>query len=255
MGFLIKKVLQILLLPHTLLFLLFVLSFILVVRKNRWGKRLLLVGICLFYLLSIRPVSDMLQRGLERRYPPLSFLPAEIDDVVVLAGGTRNPGTDLAVANRLAPATLARLVEGIRLFRGKSEGFLVLSGGGFWGRPLPESSGKLMAETAVLLGIGMDRIVLEPASLDTADQAEALAGILGDRSFALVTSAFHMPRAVKLFRRLGMDPMPAPCDFRSFRGKAVAYDFFDFVPHPDRMTDTLLAVKEYYALLFTSVFR
>jgi uncharacterized SAM-binding protein YcdF (DUF218 family) len=253
MAFLIKKGLQFVLLPHSFLFLLLVLSIVLILcKKQRLGKRLLLLSVILFYLCSIKPVSHGLIGGLERRFPPLRTLPAGVQRIVILGGGIRNPKADLPVNEKLDSTSMNRLLEGLRLFRQIPEGHLVVSGGGFWGSRQAEICADLMARMAVSLGVPMEKIFIEPDSLDTDDQARMLAGLLGEEPFVLVTSAFHMPRSVKLFRREGMDPIPAPCDFRSKGGTALRIS--DFVPYPDRLEETTLAVREYYGLLFYRIF-
>ena len=102
---------------------------------------------------------------------------------------------------------MVRLVEGIRLFRKLPESKLLLSGSGAFD-PVPEA--EVMAEVAVSLGVDPRKLVLEPKSRDTKDQATMVQRIVGGDRFVLVTSAYHMPRAVSLFRNRGMRPIPAP---------------------------------------------
>jgi uncharacterized SAM-binding protein YcdF (DUF218 family) len=144
-------------------------------------------------------------------------------------------------------------MEGIRLLNKSTRGILVLSGAGWEGRATQDKVGELMKETALDLGVQEKRILLEISSRDTREQAHILQTLLDKKPFVLVTSAFHMSRAVLLFRQKGLEPIPAPCDFRSLRKKP--YSAFDFVPTPGRFLESFLAVKEYYGLVYYRLFK
>ena len=70
-----------------------------------------------------------------------------------------------------------------------------------------------MAETAIRMGVSRKDIILESKSADTEDQARLVKPIVGKGRIVLVTSAVHMPRAMALFRKAGMEPVPAPVDY------------------------------------------
>ena len=67
-----------------------------------------------------------------------------------------------------------------------------------------------MAEVASVLGVDEREMVLESESRDTKDEARIIKEMVGEDRFVLVTSASHMPRSMALFRKQGMDPIPAP---------------------------------------------
>ncbi|MBW2649390.1 MAG: YdcF family protein [Deltaproteobacteria bacterium] len=91
------------------------------------------------------------------------------------------------------------------------ESRLVFSGGAVFD---PVSEAEVMARAAEIMGVEGDRIILEEISRDTGDQARLVQKIVGDERFILVTSASHMPRSMVLFRKSGMEPIPAPTDYR-----------------------------------------
>jgi len=76
---------------------------------------------------------------------------------------------------------------------------------------VPEA--EVMAQIAMLLGVRPQDVRLEPDSRDTWDQAELIAKMLGRERLILVTSAAHMPRSMALFKKCGLQPIPAPTDF------------------------------------------
>ena len=83
-----------------------------------------------------------------------------------------------------------------------------------------------MQQVALDQGVARDRIIVETASLDTADQASLLRDCLGQAPFYLVTSARHMPRAMRMFIRSGTQPIAAPADFRAVWASFQVTDFF-----------------------------
>jgi uncharacterized SAM-binding protein YcdF (DUF218 family) len=253
MFFYLKKILQAVFLPHTLILILLVVSLILIFRKKRLGRLLLLFTVVLFYAVSIRPVADGLMGGLERSQTIVRAIPTGVKTVVVLGGGLRNEGSNLSPGSVLGLSSLSRLLEGIRLLRQMEGGRLILSGGGWRGRRQLRASAVVMQEMAVELGIPADRVILEDQSRDTHEQAAALKSYLGKAPFLLVTSAFHMKRSLHLFSERDLSPLPAPADFRGNREKR--YDVFDWLPSPHSLYDTILAVKEYGGLLFYRVFK
>jgi uncharacterized SAM-binding protein YcdF (DUF218 family) len=144
-----------------------------------------------------------------------------------------NPG------DRLTGGSLKRLLEGMRLQRSLPGGRLVLSGGNF-GPGMTEA--QAMADLARSLGAPADSMVLETKSWDTQTEALHLAPILGKRPFALVTSAYHLPRAMAVFRARGMQPIPAPTDFRTL---GFRLDYNAFIPQAAGLGCSEGAVYEY----------
>ncbi len=99
------------------------------------------------------------------------------------------------------------------------------------------------------MGLGLDetRLVLEGESRNTAENAEFTRDLLGQGSgkIILVTSAFHMPRSVGLFRAAGVDVVPWPTDYRSSGSQGFGVEFTD----PDQNFDTAsTAIREWIGL-------
>ncbi len=178
-----------------------------------WGPRLVLAGVALFLLLSLPAVGWLCLRPLELLAgppaDPAALAQRGVREVVVLSGWMDVAGWP--PAERLAAGSLRRVCEGVRLWRGLPRGArLVLSGGDFHGS---EGEGPVMAALARELGVPGEALLVEAGSWDTADQAAALAPLLAERPFALVSSASHLPRALWLMRAQGLAPLPAPADF------------------------------------------
>ena len=218
--FLFKKVVGSLLLPLPLcLGLLFIgLGLLWFTRRQRSGKILASAGAGLLLILSYSAIPDMALRPLELKYPPAADLNAGSgvakdalslgagSYIVVLGGGISSDPT-LPITSQIGSESLSRLLEGVRLYRAEPGRKLILSGGRVF-RPIPES--QVMSRVALIMGVNPRDILQESVSRDTEEQAHFLKPLVGRQRFFLVTSAFHMPRAMALFRRRGLDPVAAP---------------------------------------------
>ena len=142
----------------------------------------------------------------------------------------------------MGDASLKRLLEGVRLSRLLPQARLVLSGGDYQGISL---DALIMQQVAIDQGVARDRIILETASWDTTDQARFLKDRLGQAPFYLVTSASHMPRAMRMFIRSGTQPIAAPTDFRAVWAPFQVTDFF---PQAGALANTERAFYEYLGL-------
>lgn len=217
------------------------------VRKRALGAIIgLLCGA--LYFLGTAPGADLLLRPLEGAYPPLLAAPqGEVDAVVVLTGG-ESWSPDRPATSDLSEASLARLVEGIRIWRllGGDVPLFFVGGAGSPGRP---AEAPLVAEAALALGVPRGMVRWESASRNTYENALAVRERLEGKRFVLVTSAFHMPRAMAVFRELGMSPIPAPCG-HEYRG---VYEVYDYLPRSVNLWHAAHAIREYLAILWYKV--
>jgi uncharacterized SAM-binding protein YcdF (DUF218 family) len=129
--------------------------------------------------------------------------------VVVLGGGTSSDAS-LPPNAPLSDATLARLVEGVRVHRQLPGSRLVLSGADVFGWG---SDAESMSALALALGVAREDIVVDAGSPDTETQARNIRQIVKGEPCVLVTSAAHMRRAIALFRKAGLDPIPAAYEY------------------------------------------
>lgn len=237
--FILKKLISRLFFPLSLVIELLLLGTFL--KKRR--KLFLLTGVTLLYLFSFGPFNYLILRPLESQHVPISAstLNKEVRWIVVLSGGSRED-TALTPEDRLSDASLKRLMEGLRLSRLLPNARLVLSGGDYRGIS-PDAI--IMRQIALDQGVAPERIILEAASWDTIDQAKFLKDRLGQAPFYLVTSASHMTRARRMFKRLETKPIAAPTDFRAVRAP---FQLLDLFPQAATLADTEKAFYEYLGL-------
>jgi uncharacterized SAM-binding protein YcdF (DUF218 family) len=248
--FLLKKIAATLLSPVPLCIDILIagLIFLWCTRSYKAAKVLVSTGTLLLLLLSSPFVSGSLVRPLESRYRPLLAEPGRdmstlprVKYIVVLAAGYL-PDPALPAATQLG-RTLPRVVEGVRVFRQLQGCTLIMSGGG---RPgvVPES--EVMAKAAESLGVDQQKILLESQSRDTGSEAKFVRALVGRERFILVTSASHMPRAMALFKKQGMDPIADPTDYLTPVSLGVSAS--DFVPTGGGLIAAHRAVYEYLAV-------
>lgn len=220
MSFWLKKAVSLFLMPVQACLVLGVIGVILLWtrRAPRLARWLATLSVVLLTIAANKQVGYALIGSLEHQYAPLpefsraADLPASVAACryVVVLGGGHAEAEELPSTGRLSTAALARLVEGIRLWRLLPEARLVTSGHGAPGHP---DHSEILARAAVSLGVPRDRILQLTDPRDTAEEAVALRRLLGDAPFVLVTSASHMPRAMGLCRGQSLQAVPAPADF------------------------------------------
>lgn len=246
--FLIKKCLSPLCYPLPLGGLLLVVGVLLLWfsrGRERAGKILVSVGTGVILLFSYGQISECLTEPLEVRYEPYCRATSGGVDIVLVLGAGHRWHPEVPPTSQLSGDAMIRLVEGIRIHRENPGSRLLVSGGGVFSK-MPEA--VIMAEVAPILGVDPGDILQEPWSRDTEEEAEYIRPMVGDRPFALVTSAVHMPRSMALFENLGMHPIPAPCAQTSLREDFISPG--DFFPKPSALEDAEAAIHEYLGLVW-----
>ena len=187
--------------------------FLWVKKTQKIGKIIVTLGFLLIAAFTFSFLPNMLLSDVEQQYPSFKIEPNEgcnslgIKYVVVLAGGhILDP--KIPITGQFCYEGLVRLIEGIRLYKKCPGVKLILSGG--IGKCTSITDAELMADLAFDLGVPREDIILEKESMSTEDEAKLLKPVLMNEKFLLVTSASHMPRSMGLFRKLGMNPIPAP---------------------------------------------
>lgn len=220
-------------------------------RARRLGRRWLLALLVLYWLWATPIVGAGLIAGLAAGYRPIVD-PDEVRDcqaIVVLSGGSRTFTLQGMRLHETTPSTAFRTLETARLYRMFQPGIVIVSGGMGDARVQLDPESDVMRQDLVALGVPSERIVMETASTTTREQAANLAPLLRARGadpFVLVTSPYHIRRATKLFQAMGLHPVPASAPMRSegVPGRS------QFVPHPEALLVSEIAMREYLALLY-----
>lgn len=222
-------------------------------NKHRSAKALVTLGLLLLIISGYECVSGRILRILETQYPPINLsrvmphqdqgnVEGSLKWIVVLAGGVAGDAS-LPPQLQISHHSRIRLIEGIRLHRKIPGSKIVLTGGiGFEGSP----EATTMSRVAMELGVNRSDMVLEVESRDTKDHPFYVRDIVHDDPFILVTSAFHMPRAIKLFAKQGLFPIPAPTG--QWTPPVQFWSVVNFFPSAAGMRLAELAYHEYMGL-------
>lgn len=213
-------------------------------RRRRWAFGLAACATALLVLQSLPLVSGALMASLEQRAGPVIADAGGAQAIVVLSSGLdlHQPeyGGDTA-----GERTLLRLRYGAVL--AKRFGLPLLVAGG-----RPENATR--TEAAVMADILEREFAVkarwqEGESRNTAENAARSATILreaGVRRVVLVTQAFHMPRAVRLFRAAGLEVVPAPTQFKT--GGASLPGVLDLLPQSQALRNSYFALHEWLGM-------
>ncbi len=189
-------------------------------RPRSWGLRLAWAAWILHWLFATPRFSFWALSTLET--PPIDVVAALGDTpedrcaMVVLTGGALSPKPGVSRAELLQGSSLPRALGAARLYRDRPVGHVIITGrADTW--DYPDETAGAMADVLVAFGVPRDRIVIEPLALDTRQNARYSSYIvrsLGAEKTLVVTSAVHLPRALREFARTGLPVIGAPVDHR-----------------------------------------
>jgi uncharacterized SAM-binding protein YcdF (DUF218 family) len=209
--------------------------------RRKVGSWLLVSSLAVIYLAAISPVSNALLARLEHRYAPLpEDMPLPAVEFVVVLGSGYTPHNGVPVTAALDEDGLVRISEGIRLVRRLKNAHLVVSGGAPPGQMPPALGYALLAHD---LGVGESSLIVLDRALDTGAEAKSVFSLLGATPFLMVTSAYHMPRAMRLMEQNGAHPIPAPTGQRVNQSAPAGWR--SLLPTADGLRKTDRALHEY----------
>lgn len=243
MLYLIKAVYQTALLPPGV-FIIALLVCAWRLKRRKLHARALLLTAALLYLCSTYWVAGLVVRPLETAYLPPG---APAGDVILMLGGGATVDTpNLGGEGHLSGYAANRLLTTAQLAHAT-------------GLPVIVSGGKVFASTGTEaqiaqriladLGVAPSRVFVEAESLNTRQNilhSLAIVQQQGYQRVLLVTSAFHMPRAVAECRAAGLVVTPYPTDYQTSRRRNL--EFYHFWPSADALAIVSLSVKEYAGL-------
>jgi uncharacterized SAM-binding protein YcdF (DUF218 family) len=222
------------------------------IRKRRWP---VIVALAALYICSMPWLGNQLTLWLESRYPTVAIDQVEKADAIVPLGGIFGPPAPEGYLPNIGEAN-ERLEAGIRLWQRRKADWLVFTGGRIpWSKQI-EVEGALSMREAVARGIPAERIIVTREVGNTVDEALAVADLMRGRGWnkiVLVTSAWHMPRAARLFRGAGVRIVPFPVDFQvNPKGPLT---LLDFLPAATGLQRTETALREWYGIMFYALTR
>lgn len=225
-------------------------------KKQKINSFLIAGSIFILWLSSTSFVANSLARSLEWQYLPPQEIPHT--EIAVVLGG----GTDAKVYPRTTDEINGagdRVYFALQLYRQGKVNHLLLSGGEItWLNSTASTPAGEMAAILEGLDIPKSALWLEDQSQNTHENAIFSKKILDEQNIhkiLLITSAMHMPRAVGVFQKLGIEVIPMPVDY-----SVTQVDFtidqqdwlgrlLEFFPSSANLSMTTNALKEYFGLL------
>jgi uncharacterized SAM-binding protein YcdF (DUF218 family) len=222
--------------------------------NSKWTPVAIVAALIILFLSSNAWTTNWLAQSLEWQNISATELPTA-DAIVILGGGTRSqayprPDVDFSDAGD-------RVWYGATLYRAGKAPKIIVSGGRIaWkggGTPEAEDLTKLL----IAMGIPQLDIIPESNSFNTRDNAVNVQKILKERDFKrilLVTSAMHMPRSMAIFKRIGINAIAAPTDYRISQleidepNRQTESAILSFLPNDECLSLTTQAIREYIGI-------
>jgi uncharacterized SAM-binding protein YcdF (DUF218 family) len=231
----IHKILPALLSAYTLF------AFFIVVGLIKRKNIIIWIALLVFLVCSTPVVSSYLFSKLENtgsRKTPADMQSA--DAIVVLSGMTHSVNTKKGIISEWNDPD--RFFGGIELIKANKAPILIFTRG-----KVPWKTGPaecdLLKEKAIEMGVDSNRIVITGEVSTTEDEAREVNKILSSKGkkIILVTSAFHIPRAIINFNGKGFDVQPYPVDFKVSEYKLTP---MDFIPNSGALGGTEKSIRE-----------
>ena len=217
------------------------------------SKKIIFFGLLFLIFCSLPIISNKLIFFLEKDYSRKEISNvSKADAIVVLSGMVSTIKTNGRIKYEFNNA-VDRILSGIDLFKEDKASFLILTNGKLpWSLGIPE--GEYLKKFSIKFGIPEDRILLTDNVQNTGQEAKSVRKLLktNKANIILVTSAFHMPRAKKVFEATNIKVIPFAVDFRTSIKKIT---IIDFIPSANSLKDTSNFFREmigrlYYNLLY-----
>lgn len=226
--FFISKLAWAFLSPINLILILAVLGTIFLVKNRLKLAKLLLIPTSIAALvLWIYPVGDFVIQPLEKRFETPHPLPNHIDGIIILGGGEdlqrslswKRPEIGSAGDRYIGAKELANQYPTAPVIFAGGSGSIQLQN--------TQGEGSLAKQLLTILGIAPQRLIIESKSRNTYENFTLVKPLLPKPygRYFVVTSAFHMPRAMGIARKLDIDVIPYPVDYRSSHSDYRSLDF------------------------------
>lgn len=224
-------------------------------RKTALGA--LVLSLLILFLTLYTTLGSYALQGLEARFPRPAGDPAAPSCMIVLGGAFETEVTTQRGGIEFNQAA-ERFIEALRLAEQFPQSKIFVSGGDGSLSGSYEGDAAASKRFFATFGIAPERLIGEPASRTTFENVENSGSLLeqrGLRNCLLITSAFHMPRSIGLFRKAGIVVVPWPVDFRTSGIVTPAFDFTQPTLNAQQMATAVregIGLAAYFALGRTS---
>ena len=188
---------------------------LLVLGRYKSGRTLAVIACAAYLIGGFSPLGQIMLRPLEDRFVRPQSLPTEPKGIIVLGGAIDEQMSAARNSSELNESG-GRMTEAVALAHRYKSARLVFTGGSASLRGSELTEAAAAKRFFLEQGISAERIVLEDKSRNTRENAEFVKRIAAPKPgelWVLVTSAWHMPRSVGIFRDVGFKVVPWPADY------------------------------------------
>jgi uncharacterized SAM-binding protein YcdF (DUF218 family) len=215
------------------------------------SKKISLFGLVVLIFCSLPIISNKLIFYLEKDYSLQNISEIKKADAIVVSSGmVRTIETKENLRYEFGDE-IDRILSGIDLFKENKAPLLILTNGNLpWSVGIPE--GQYLKNFSIKFGISEESILLTDNVQNTDQEAKSVKKLLNanDTNIILVTSAYHMSRAKKVFEAASIKVIPFAVDFRNSAKKIT---IMDFIPSAGSLSGTSRFVREMIGRLYYSM--
>ncbi|TDW37410.1 uncharacterized SAM-binding protein YcdF (DUF218 family) [Rhizobium azibense] len=247
--FLFSKLVWVVGQPLSLVFFLILFSFLAVVLRFRsLAVFFSALGTLLLFVILFTTTGNYLLQDLELRFPKPDRDPDNLQCLIVLGGAFENEVNTTSHGIEFN-AGADRFIEALRLAQRYPQSRILISGGDGSISGKYEGDAAASARFFPLFGIARERLVEDRTSRTTFENAINTKELLASQGLSnclMITSGYHMPRSVGIFRKQGIDVVPWPTDYRTDGHVALRIDFTQPSLNAQNMAT---AVREWFGLV------
>jgi uncharacterized SAM-binding protein YcdF (DUF218 family) len=248
--FILSKTLGFMLLPTNLLIGVgFIGAILLLTRFASLGRKLVMASVLLLVICGLSPLGNYLLYPLESRFPPWQAGGGAAPDGIIILGASIEADLSAAHGTPVVRSAPDRIITAAALANRYPNARIVFSGGSANLISNDAREADFAGTIFESLGIAKSRLIMERASRNTLENAQfskALVAPKDGERWLLVTSAFHMPRSIGLFRKAGFAVEAYPVDWR-VGGRGDLMSFSNVIL--DGLGRTEIAVREWIGLI------
>mgnify|MGYP000718713732 CR=1 FL=1 len=228
LAFTLKKIISAAIMPLSItLLILFIGLFFLNEKNIKKAKLFITTGFISLIIIAYQPFTNLLFDPLEKNYSKLTEIPSGVTHILLLGGDVNNRGW-----------------EALRLYH-KIENAKIITSGYPGSYTIPEA--QRTANIFMNLGIPKEDIIIHSEPKDTKEEAIKTKELLGDAPFILVTSSYHMKRAMALFQKEGLNPIAAPANLKIRENK------YSSIPSGGSLFKTEIALHEHLGIIWSKI--
>jgi uncharacterized SAM-binding protein YcdF (DUF218 family) len=208
--------------------------------RRRWA---VLAGVAVLLVFSFEPIANALERALEQSAAETYRADVTYEAVILLGGLVERSD---AAGRPSYNDNIERLLVTYDLLRAGRAEHAIVSGGALDPKVPGLVEARVLERQLIAWGIAPERIVVEPSARNTRENAVLSARIAGDHGWKrllVVTSAFHMPRALGCFRAVGLAVDALPVDYRAYDPGRFSGSWLPRAGYLDRST---MALREWF---------